>query len=73
MQVAKPAEMYERPNSRWVADFIGEISIDRGHAVAAAGRDGQRPGRAAGADRLGMRSMKRVWLALRPEKIALSA
>jgi ABC-type Fe3+/spermidine/putrescine transport system ATPase subunit len=25
VQVAEPEELYERPNSRWVADFIGEV------------------------------------------------
>ena len=30
MQVATPAEIYERPNSRWVADFIGEVTIIEG-------------------------------------------
>src|SRR5689334_17725365 len=27
IQVAEPGKIYERPNSRWVADFIGEITI----------------------------------------------
>ena len=30
MQVAPPAEIYERPNSRWVAGFIRETNYDRG-------------------------------------------
>ena len=30
MQVAPPAEIYERPNSRWVADFIGEVTMIEG-------------------------------------------
>src|SRR5664279_5038893 len=29
-QVAPPVEIYERPNSRWVADFIGEVSMIEG-------------------------------------------
>jgi putrescine transport system ATP-binding protein len=30
MQVATPAEIYEAPNSRYVADFIGDINILEG-------------------------------------------
>ena len=30
MQVASPAEIYEHPNSRWVADFIGEVNLFEG-------------------------------------------
>src|SRR4051794_22525524 len=26
-QVADPIEIYEKPNSRWVADFIGDVSL----------------------------------------------
>ena len=70
MQVARPAEIYERPNSCWVADFIGEVTLLEGRAVGgdaietALGRlriaDGAA---AAGAI---------VWLALRPEKLRMS-
>ncbi len=30
MQVAPPAAIYEQPNSRWVADFIGEVNLFEG-------------------------------------------
>ena len=30
MQVAPPAEIYEQPNSRWVADFVGDINLFEG-------------------------------------------
>ena len=30
IQVAPPAEIYERPNSRWVADFIGDVNLFQG-------------------------------------------
>jgi putrescine transport system ATP-binding protein len=30
MQVAAPADIYERPNSRWVADFVGDINLFEG-------------------------------------------
>ncbi|MGB7175804.1 MAG: ABC transporter ATP-binding protein, partial [Xanthobacteraceae bacterium] len=29
-QVAPPQEIYEQPNSRWVADFIGEVNLFEG-------------------------------------------
>jgi len=30
MQVAPPADIYEQPNSRWVADFIGDVNLFEG-------------------------------------------
>src|SRR5450756_1649352 len=35
-QVAAPSEIYEHPNSCWVADFIGEVTMIEGHL----GKDG---------------------------------
>ena len=29
-QVARPAEIYEQPNSRWVADFVGDVNLFEG-------------------------------------------
>ncbi|MGB7317914.1 MAG: ABC transporter ATP-binding protein [Planktotalea sp.] len=34
MQVATPAEIYEAPNSRYVADFIGDVNLIEGTAKA---------------------------------------
>lgn len=34
MQVATPAEIYEAPNSRYVADFIGDVNLIEGTASA---------------------------------------
>ncbi len=39
IQVATPAEIYEQPNSRWVADFIGDVNLIEGRVVGA-GADG---------------------------------
>ena len=36
-QVATPSEIYEQPNSRWVADFIGDVNLIEGRVTAAAG------------------------------------
>jgi len=70
-QVAQPAEIYERPNSRWVADFIGEVTLIEGYL----GKDGMLDC-ALGRLRVPADAPKaadRVWLALRPEKLRLSA
>src|SRR5919197_5218003 len=34
IQVATPQEIYERPNSRWVADFIGAINLIEGRVAS---------------------------------------
>ncbi len=33
IQVATPAEIYEQPNSRWVAGFIGDVNLIEGRVV----------------------------------------
>jgi putrescine transport system ATP-binding protein len=71
MQVATPTEIYEQPNSRWVADFIGEVTIIEGRA-AAPGTIDSALGPLAVANR-DTGAGKTVWLALRPEKISMSA
>jgi putrescine transport system ATP-binding protein len=71
MQVATPAEIYERPNSRWVADFIGEITLVEGRVSANGAIDsdlGQLRVAGIGSAKTG----DKVWLALRPEKISAS-
>ncbi|MCB1446003.1 MAG: ABC transporter ATP-binding protein, partial [Rhizobiaceae bacterium] len=40
VQVATPAEIYEAPNSRYVADFIGDINIIEGKVVSNQGSAG---------------------------------
>ena len=35
VQVATPPEIYEQPNSRWVADFIGDVNLIEGSVVEA--------------------------------------
>ena len=72
MQVAPPPEIYERPNSRWVADFIGEATIVEGR-ISASGTMDSALGQLRVADTGGARSGDTVWLALRPEKIGVSS
>jgi putrescine transport system ATP-binding protein len=71
MQVATPTEIYEQPNSRWVADFIGEVTIIEGRA-GAPGTIDTALGPLVVANR-DTGAGKTVWLALRPEKIGMSA
>jgi putrescine transport system ATP-binding protein len=73
MQVAPPAEIYERPNSRWVADFIGDVNLFEGRV----GDDGLSiEGTVAGrlhlAAAVAAAPRTTVWAAVRPERIRLS-
>jgi putrescine transport system ATP-binding protein len=72
MQVAPPAEIYERPNSRWVADFIGEVTTIEGRVSGNGIIDGA-VGQMRIVDSGAAKAGATVWLALRPEKIAMSS
>src|SRR6185312_7492805 len=70
-QVAAPAQIYERPNSRWVADFLGEVTVIEGRLSG----DGTLATR-LGPLRIPVGSGKadeKLWLALRPEKMTLTS
>jgi putrescine transport system ATP-binding protein len=71
VQVAEPAEIYERPKSRWVADFLGEVTLIEGllneDGTLATGLGPLRVVRGAA------QTYDKVWLALRPEKLRMSA
>jgi putative spermidine/putrescine transport system ATP-binding protein len=74
VQIGTPAELYERPNSTFVASFIGESTLIDGMVVATA--DGELaldPGH--GSPRLPgsgqVRPGQRAVLLLRPEKLAI--
>lgn len=77
LQVATPAEIYEAPASRFVADFVGTINIFEGRLAernAAYVRIADSHGRiihARSAD--GAAVGDQVWFAIRPEKIRVSA
>src|SRR6202162_4548448 len=34
VQVASPRELYEKPNSRWVASFVGDVNLIEGQVVS---------------------------------------
>jgi putrescine transport system ATP-binding protein len=76
MQVATPAEIYERPNSRWVADFIGDVNLIEGtvaelrsDAILVDGADNRRFRLAASCD---VRPGLRVFIAVRPEQLQMA-
>jgi putrescine transport system ATP-binding protein len=80
-QVATPPEIYENPDSRFVADFIGDVNIIEGKAGESVRRDGEefRQFRRTGGDgdflardSAPVPAGETCWLAVRPEKIAIS-
>src|SRR5215467_1695433 len=76
VQVAAPAEIYEQPNSRWVADFIGEVNLLEGR-VSETGTHGivvasAAAGRVRAASSAPVKSGDTVWLGLRPEKVRIT-
>jgi putrescine transport system ATP-binding protein len=73
MQVAPPAEIYEQPNSRWVADFIGNINLFEGRVGDdGASVEGTALGRIGVAAKIAAEPGATVWVAVRPEKIRLT-
>jgi putrescine transport system ATP-binding protein len=75
IQVAPPAEVYEQPNSRWVAGFIGDVNLIEAR-VAATGPS-ETVVECAG-DRLTLTPLAdaalgaTVWIAVRPEKVKIA-
>jgi putrescine transport system ATP-binding protein len=75
VQAATPAEIYEQPRSRWVAEFVGDINLIEGVVLEAGA------GEAVIADNGGRRHRvaadvaagAQVFIALRPEKIRILA
>jgi len=72
-QVASPAELYEFPNNRFVADFIGKINLLE--ATVAGIENGRLLAEAAGLGRVAVpfsgTARAEIGLAIRPEKIRL--
>ena len=76
VQVGPPAEVYEQPNSRYAAQFVGDVNLIEGQLVSA---DAGGAVIGTGLGRLTVRQVvdapmgATVWLALRPEKIQVHA
>ncbi|MGF1592770.1 MAG: ABC transporter ATP-binding protein [Kiloniellaceae bacterium] len=76
-QISTPGELYEYPNSRYVAEFIGEVNMLEGrvsqregdHLVVESQEAGCTIETGASADEPHGRQ---VWIALRPEKLTIS-
>ncbi|MDQ0392727.1 ABC transporter ATP-binding protein [Labrys monachus] len=77
IQVATPGEIYEQPNSKYVADFIGNINIFEGKVAERAGSTVSIASAATGRT-FTVESNERVsvgqtaYLAVRPEKMRIS-
>jgi putrescine transport system ATP-binding protein len=74
VQVAPPRELYEAPNSRWIASFVGDVNLIEGE-VASRDSDGVTVTTPlAGAVRAARApdAVTTVAVAVRPEKIRLS-
>jgi len=75
-QVGTPAEIYEAPRSRYVADFIGSINTFEGTI----GKSANGHVKIAGVDGLAIEAAhdtniaqdRQVWFAVRPEKVKVS-
>src|SRR6516162_2475585 len=73
MQVAPPAEIYEQPDSRWVADFIGSVNLLEGRVGEAGDTiEGTPFGRIRVGAKVAAEPHATVWVAVRPEKIRLA-
>jgi putrescine transport system ATP-binding protein len=75
VQVGTPAEIYEDPKTRWVAEFIGEVNLFEGtisgHQGDLASVD-TRAGRLVVTRKSGFADGQAVSVAIRPEKIEIS-
>ena len=73
LQVGAPADIYERPASRWVADFIGNVNLFEGR-VGDDRRsiDGTAAGRLVVAAPIEAEPRTAVWAAVRPERMRLT-
>ncbi len=76
MQVGTPAEIYEFPRSRFVADFVGTTNLFEGTVSACEGglisvRCAETGGELLVDDTGSVTVGQQVWVALRPEKVRL--
>ncbi|MEN5297698.1 ABC transporter ATP-binding protein [Brucella sp. TWI559] len=77
MQVATPAEVYEAPRSKFVADFIGNVNIIEGEVVKVANGEAEIATEKFGfhihtETREQLNAGQKVWYAVRPEKTRIN-
>jgi putrescine transport system ATP-binding protein len=77
--VSTPGEIYESPQSRYVAQFIGDVNIMEGKVVSLPGDGTVEITPASGDGRIfkagaceGLSVGQQVWLSVRPEKFRIS-
>jgi putrescine transport system ATP-binding protein len=77
VQVATPTEIYEYPNSRYVAGFIGDVNIIEGRVIEVGDSYLNITSQQAGCSIRARHAVDvpagaTVWIALRPEKLVIS-
>src|SRR3546814_7704841 len=76
VQVSTPGELYEYPNSRYVAEFIGEVNILEGRVSQREGDhllvQSPEAGCAIETGQSGEPQGRQGWIAIRPEKLMIS-
>jgi putrescine transport system ATP-binding protein len=79
VQAASPAEIYEQPRSRWVAQFVGDVNLIDGLVLETGAREaliGDKSGRryrVAADVAKGAAKGAQVSIALRPEKVRIQS
>jgi putrescine transport system ATP-binding protein len=76
IQIASPAEIYEQPGSRYVADFIGDITIIEGKVESVEKGTVRVSSAATGVTHTILSDQpvtvgQTVWVAVRPEKVQI--
>jgi putrescine transport system ATP-binding protein len=75
VQVGTPAEIYEQPNSRYVADFVGDVNLLEGWLASSGPGGAVIRGSGGAAFRVAQEVDAApdtlVWVALRPEKVRI--
>ena len=74
-QIGTPTEIYEFPESRFVADFIGSANIFEGKVISSKGGKltvSTNVGEVFASNGRSITEGEKIWLGLRPEKIYLS-
>ncbi|NMG00617.1 polyamine ABC transporter ATP-binding protein [Aromatoleum toluolicum] len=72
LQVGTPGEIYETPNCRFTAEFIGETNLFRGRVAGGALACGDFPAAIVLPPDAALAAGDEVWVSVRPERVTLS-
>lgn len=72
LQVGTPGEIYERPNCRFTAEFIGDTNLFHGRVAGGALACADFPAPLRIGPAAGTREGAELWVSVRPERVALS-